>query len=112
MKKEELEKLTDSQKIDYLIKKVNEIDKTINPPFWKTFLKWFIANFWTLLSLAIIGYFLWQVWEMVQAVQAQIDSVKGQVDGLRGAVSAQFKGMGEALGSLPSIDINRFKFWE
>ena len=39
-------------------------------------------------------------------------SVKGQVDGLKGTVSDQFKGMGEALGSLPSFDINRFKFWE
>lgn len=66
----------------------------------------------TLLGLAIIAYFLWQVWEMVQAVQTQIDSVKGQVDGLKGTVSDQFKGMGEALGSLPSFDINRFKFWE
>lgn len=108
----ELENLTDSEKIDYLIKKIDQIDKTINPPFWKTFLKWFIANFWTLLALAIIGYFLWQVWEMVQAVQTQIDSVKGQVDGLKNSVSDQFKGMGEAMGSVKDFDVSRFKFWE
>ena len=108
----EIENLTDSQKIDYLVKKVEEIDKAVNPPFWKTFLKWFIFNFWTLLSLAVIAYFLWQVWEMVQAVQTQIDSVKGQVDGLKNSVGDQFKGMGEAMGSVKDFDVSRFKFWE
>ena len=108
----DLENLTDSQKIDYLIKKVEQIDKTVNPPFWKTFLKWFIDNFWTLLSLAVIAYFLWQVWEMVQAVQAQIDAVKTQVDGFKLSVSDQFRGMGEAMGSITNFDVSRFKFWE
>jgi len=108
----ELENLTDSQKIDYLIKKVEAIDKTVNPPFWKKFLTWFISNFWTLLALAIIGYFLWQVWEMVQAVQAQIEAVKDQVDGFKISVGDQFKGMGQALGSIKDFDVSRFKFWE
>ncbi|NCP67168.1 hypothetical protein GW756_03115 [bacterium] len=108
----ELENLTDSQKIDYLIKKIEQIDRTVNPPFWKTFLYWFLANFWTLLFLAIIGYFLWQVWEMVQAVQAQVDAVQNQVNGFKLSVSNQFKGLGEALGSIKDFDISRFKFWE
>ncbi len=108
----ELETLTDSEKIDYLIKKIDQIDKTINPPLWKSLLKWFISHFWTLLALAVVAYFLWQVWEMVQAVQAQVDSVKNQVDGFKVSVGDQFKGLGEAMGSIKNFDINQFKFWE
>lgn len=108
----ELENLTDSQKIDYLIKKVEEIDKTVNPPFWKTFLKWFISHFWTWVILAVLAYFMWQVWEMVQAVQAQIDAVKSSMDGFKVSVSDQFKGLGEAMGSITNFDVSRFKFWE
>lgn len=108
----ELENLTDSQKIDYLIKKVEQIDRTVNPPFWKTFLHWFLANFWTLLALAVIAYFLWQVWEMVQAVQTQIKSVKIQMDGFKISVGDQFQGMGGAMGSVKDLDLSRFKFWD
>lgn len=108
----ELENLTDSQKIDYLIKKVNQIERIVNPPLWETLLKWFIANFWTLLFLVLIGYFLWQVWELVQAVQAQVFAVQSQIDNFKLSVLNQFKGFGEALGSLKEFDMSRLKFWE
>lgn len=108
----DLENLTDSQKIDYLIAKVEQIDRTINPPFWKQLLIWFLNHFWTLLFLAIIGYFMWQVWEVVQAVQAQVDAVQAQVVGVKDGVNAQFKSLGQALSSIKDFNIGSLKFWE
>ena len=108
----ELENLSTEEKIDYLIKKIEQIDKTVNPPFWKTFLKWFLSHFWTWLILGVLAYFMWQVWEMVQAVQAQIDAVTTSMDSFKVSVGDQFKGLGEALDSITNFDINQLKFWE
>jgi len=108
----ELQNLTDSEKIDYLINQVERIDRAVNPPVWKSSLRWFATNFWTLLFLAIIGYFLWQVWEVVQAVQTKVITLQTQVDGMKLGVAEQFKSLGQALSSVKEFDVNQLKFWE
>lgn len=104
--------LTDSQKLDYLMAKVEQIDRAVNPPLWKVLITWFVNHFWTLLLLGILGYFTWQVWEVVQAVQAQVDAVQTQVTGVKLGVQEQFKSLGEALSSVKAFDVSRLKFWE
>ena len=104
--------LTDSQKLDYLMNKVAEIDKAVNPPFWKKLLTWFINHFWTLLFLAVIGYFMWQVWEIVQAVQAQVNAVQTQVDIFKNGVTNQFSVVGEAIDQIKNFEVQDLKFWE
>ena len=107
-----LENLTDSEKIDYLIKKIDQIDRAVNPPLWKATIKWFINNFWTLLGLAIIGYFLWQVWEAVQYVQSGLTAVELKLETMKSGVSEQFKSLGEALSRVKEFDLDSFKFWD
>lgn len=107
-----LENLTDSEKIDYLIKKVDQIDRTINPPLWKALLTWFLNHFWTLLFLAILAYFLWQVWEAVQYVQSGLSAVELKLENMKSGVSAQFQSLGEALSSVKEFDVSRLKFWD
>ncbi len=116
---ENKEEISDSEKINYLISKiekleikVNAIDKTINPPFWKKFLSWFFSNFWTLLFLAVIGYFLWQVWEVVQTLQEGLNQVELKISGVKTSVSTQLQNFSEILEPLRKINLEKLKFWK
>ncbi len=115
MKKSELHDLSQDQKIEYLIQKVEAIDRTVNPPLWKQIIQWLLSNFWTLLFLFIISYFLWQVWEVVQAVQAQVDALNTRVSGIKESVSDSLKPVSEGIdsvkNSLQKIDLENVKFW-
>lgn len=109
------ENLTQDQKIDYLIKKIDELETQLNPPVWKKLISWFFTHIWTLLFLAIIGYFMWQIWEMVQAVQAAIDSVSHQVTSVKTSVSDSLAPVNQSLDSvkekLQGLSLEKVKFW-
>ena len=92
--------------------KVEQIDRAVNPPLWKVLITWFFNHFWTLLFLAILAYFLWQVWEVVQAVQAQVNAVQSQVDTFKTGVSSQFAGVKEAIEQIRNFEVKDLKFWE
>jgi hypothetical protein len=56
--------------------KINKIDRTINPPFWKKLLRWIGRNFFTLVLLIIVLFLAYKGWEMYQNVLTSIEEVK------------------------------------
>jgi len=122
----DLENLTDSEKINYLVSKteklekiiikiegkVEAIDATINPPLWKKCVYWFLHNFWTLLFLSVIGYLLWQVWEVVQILQDQFNQVELKITGVKDSIDSQLEKFSEKLEILKHIDFEKLKFWK
>lgn len=101
-------KLTLEEKIDYLTSKVEQIDKTVNPPFWKKLINWVVNNFWTLVFLMIIGYFVWQIWEVVQAVQQGVEVVNIKISDAKTSFSDAIEPIKQQLSEL---DLERLKFW-
>ncbi len=105
----ELKNLSESEKINYLITKIDQIEKQLNPPLWRKFLSWFFAHFWTLLILAIMGYFMWQVWEIVQHVQDTINGFENRFTDFRVAIEAQIQKLQDQASQ---FGIDKIKFWE
>lgn len=116
MNKNDLKNLTTEQKLDYLIAKVEAIDYTVNPPWWKGLIQWFIRNFWTLLMLTLILWGLWELWQIVQAVQAQVEAVGDRVNSVKTSVRESLAPVTESVNSMKesiqSINLDRVKFWE
>jgi uncharacterized coiled-coil protein SlyX len=89
--------MTPTEKLDYLIKKVEEIDQTINPPTWKSFMHWSFAHFWTILAIGTLAYFVWQIWDLIQAMQANLDALGIKVTDIKEMFLSQ---------------VDKLKFWK
>ena len=109
MKNKDGQPMTESEKIDYLIKKVDQIERQLNPPFWKKCVHWFFAHFWTLLLLGILGYFMWQIWEIVQGVQQSIQGFENRFGDFKMAIEAQVQKISDQAAAL---NLDKIKFWE
>ena len=79
--------LTPDEKIDYLLQKVEQIDRTVNPPFWKTLLRWIWNHLLTLVILGIIAYLVWEIWGIVQDLILQVDAVQSQFSDIKTSIT-------------------------
>ena len=52
-------------KLDQILSRLDKIEKTVNPPFSKKALKWFIQHFFTIALLVILIYLTWEIWGIV-----------------------------------------------
>jgi len=86
----EPQKLTDSEKIDLLLCKVNRLERHIIPPRWKQILSWIINHFWTLAALIFILIAVWNIWEIVTNVQEFLESWKGNFSDVENKVRGFF----------------------
>ena len=57
-------------------KKIDAINKTINPPFWKKLLHFIWRNLFSIIILIVLVIFGYKVWEFLQHLQLQIDAIK------------------------------------
>ena len=57
-------------------KRIEAINKTINPPFWKKLLLFIWRNLFSIIILIVLIIFGYKVWEFLQALQVQIDALK------------------------------------
>lgn len=55
-------------KLDLILKKVERLEKTINPPTWKKILHWILSNFVTLVILIFLAVVVWKTWGVVSDV--------------------------------------------
>ena len=56
--------------------KVNKLNRTLNPPFWKKLLRWIGRNFFTIVLLLIVIFLAYKGWEMYQNVLTSIEEIK------------------------------------
>ncbi len=103
---------TVEQKLDYIMSRLEDIDRAVHPPFYKSLISWIFSNLWTFIFLAIIGYVLWQVWEIVQAIQTSLDAVNQQINGVKTSISDQFSTVKETLAPFQNVRFDQWKFWE
>lgn len=68
--------MSENEQLDRIEKKVDRIDRTLNPPFWKKLLRWIGRNFFTIVLLIIVIFFAYKGWAMYQNVLSSIEEVK------------------------------------
>ena len=103
---------TTEAKLNYLIAKVESIDRAVHPPFYKSLISWVFSNLWTFIFLALIGYVLWQVWEVVQSLQMAVSDVETKINGVKTSITDQFSTVSETLKPFKNINLEKWKFWE
>jgi len=111
MKKEELESLTDSQKLNYLVEKVDKLDRAINPPWHKRLLKWSASHWIIVLSLFGILWGMWQMWDEIQMLIRFVTAINDSVESVKSTMS----GFGDTTGQVKDTvtdTIKSWKFWE
>lgn len=109
--KKTFETMTDSQKIDYLLEKIERIDATINPPLWKKFLGWCISHWLIVLVLGGLLYSTLQMWDEIQTLIAFVHKVNDSVENVQQGftdVKGQVNNITETLGKT----VEGFKFWK
>jgi len=89
--------MTPVEKLDYLIKKVEALDRTINPPAWKNAMHWGFNHFWTILAIGSLAYFVWQIWDLIQAMQANLNDLGIKVADIKDLFLSQ---------------VDKLKFWK
>lgn len=56
--------------------KLNKINKTLHPPFWKKLLRWIGRNFFTIILLIVVIVLAYKTWDMYQDVLMRIEEIK------------------------------------
>ncbi len=59
-----------------LEKKIDKINRTVNPPFWVKLLRWIARNFFTIVLIIIIIILGYKAWDMYQDLLLRIDEIK------------------------------------
>ena len=85
------------EKLDLILKRLDSIERKIDPPLHKKILLWVYHNFFTLLLLIVIMLVLWKVWFIVQNVLDTTEAVRDQTT----AFIESWKD-----------EINSWKFWD
>lgn len=111
MKKEELAKLSDSEKLDYLIGKVDKLDRAINPPWHKKLLKWCASHWIIVLSLLAILWGMWQMWDEIQMLIRFVTQINDSVEGMKSTFSGFKTGAGDVADTVKDT-FKGWKFWE
>lgn len=111
MDKEKLSQMTDSMKLNYLIEKIERIDRRVNPPLWKRMLYWAQSHWIILLSLIGILTTLINFWHEIQALIAFVQKVSDSVDALKNVGGQVGSGINTTKDTV--IDtVKSWKFWE
>ena len=111
MKKEELAELTDSQKIDYLITKIDKLDKAINPPWWKRGVKW-SANHWIfVVGFVSMGWALWHMWDEIQMLIKFVQGINESMESVKSSVSGITDTTGKVTNTITDTVKDTFKGW-
>ena len=84
-------------KLDLILEKLERIDQTINPPFWKVSLKWVVNHFLTLLILVFVAIIVWKVWGIVLDIIEVTDNLQAQFGSFKDSTSQA---------------VERMKFWK
>ncbi len=63
------------EKIDFLIRQVDRLNRTINPPVWKKIVHWVWRHWFTLVMLCIIGFIAWEAREAFLSLQEKIEEI-------------------------------------
>lgn len=70
-------------KITSMEEVINKINHQVNPPFWKTCLKFIASNFFTILTLVSLVIITWKLWGIYLEITAQIDSINGEIEAIK-----------------------------
>ncbi|HEY5714427.1 MAG TPA: hypothetical protein VIT68_03685 [Candidatus Gracilibacteria bacterium] len=109
--KEQLSQMTDSQKLNYLVEKIDRIDRKVNPPKWKKFLWWCQSHWVIMFTLFGILYGLYTLWDELQMLISFVQTMNQSIQGIKGFGGDVGSGIGNAADSV--IDtVKNLKFWE
>ncbi len=89
------------QKIDNLETKIDKLQKKLSPPWWKSFAKFLVNNFFTILTLVSLLIIAWKAWEFYNDIYNQIENVRSSADSLRNISTGaknSIRGFFEGLG--------------
>ena len=81
-------------------KKIDAINKTINPPFWKKLLRFIWRNLFSIIILIVVVILGVKIWEFLQDLQAQIEAIKSMPANAVDTATDSVKGV-----------IDLIKFW-
>ena len=59
-----------------LEKKIDKINRTINPPFWIKLLRWVGRNLFTIMLIVVIIVLSYKAWDMYQDLLFRIEEIK------------------------------------
>lgn len=105
MKTPKYEELTEAERWEYVMQKLDRIDRTLNPPMWKSGLHW-IFNHWVLITgLLALGYGLWQIWTVVQVSLDFLQSLTDSMSRFGTNVTTPVKNL------IEDVDLDTFRFW-
>ena len=107
MDKEKLSQMTDSMKLNYLIEKIDRIDRKVNPPRWKRILWWCQSHWVILLALFGIFYTLINFWHEIQLLISFVQKMNESIEGLKGFGSS----VGEGIGNTKEAFVDSVKDW-
>ncbi len=118
MKKTDISQLTDSQKLNYLIEKVDRLDKTAHPSHFRRIARW-SANHWLIiLSLGGIAWAMLHMWDEIRTLMSFVTGINDSVESMKSTFSG-FGGNIKANTTIPNEIgdafkdvLNDFKFWE
>jgi len=70
-------------KIDKLETQLEQINKSVNPPWWKNFAVFLMNNFFTILTLVSLILIAWKAWEFYIDISSQLESVKESANSIK-----------------------------
>jgi hypothetical protein len=73
-----IEEMSTEEKIDFLIEKVQRIDRTVNPPLWKVIGKWCLLHIPLLIGLGLVAYMIWIMRDEIRAMIVLAQQVETQ----------------------------------
>lgn len=74
--KKDIQSMSPEEKIDFLIEKVQKIERTVNPPLWKVLGKWALAHIPLLIAIGLLGYAIWVLRDEIQTMMVISERVQ------------------------------------
>lgn len=75
-------------KIDNLESQIQQINKEVNPPWWKNFAGFLMNNFFTILTLVSLILISWKAWEFYMEISSQLEAVKESANSIKNLPSS------------------------
>ncbi len=110
-KRKTVTEMSDSEKLNYLIEKVERIDRTINPSLGRRVLAWGLTHWVIVISLISILSLLVSVWDELQVVLSLIQGIEENINHLQQGASHLGNQFGNAKETLWEGGKKIFDFW-
>ncbi len=68
--------MNDTEKLDLILKRLDKIERTVNPPVWKVTVKWCFDHFLILFGIGTMLYASWKTWVVIHNLETDFENLK------------------------------------